>query len=430
MELTETDVKSIIRDEVRAGLAEKIIEGGEKANEDLKRRQLDGDLKGVDVSTIVARAVEQEMRNGGYAFPRAVGDRERGIVAHDPHGGRGLDAMRCLLVHAESKLNRVTPVEAAKRRAESDADFARVARAMSEGSFASGGALIPAPAMGEFIEMLYAATVTGALGVRHIDINRSLDLGKQTGSATAYMVGEAANITPSTPATGTISLKAKKQAALVAVSNEMMRNPSAGALAFVRDDLIRVMALKQDLNILRGSGTEFTPKGIKNWIASANSNAQSGTALANKVADLVKAIRLVDESDIGLTAAGFAMHPRVKWDLMATLDSNGNHVFLAWLMSNQLYGFPVKTTSQIPKNLGGGTNESEVYFGQWSDCIVGDDPNQTELEAFMNGTFYDGSAVVSGISTDQSVVRALSGYDVAVRHNTSFSMVTGVTWGG
>ena len=51
-----------------------------------------------------------------------------------------------------------------------------------------------------------------------------------------------------------------------------------------------------------------------------------------------------------------------------------------------------------------------------------------EVEAFPGGTYFDGSALQSGISRDQTVLRALSKHDIAMRHNLAASLLTGVLW--
>ena len=94
------------------------------------------------------------------------------------------------------------------------------------------------------------------------------------------------------------------------------------------------MAVRRDLSFFRGAGDTFQPKGLNKFINSNNQFASAGTTTANKVADLVKAIRLVDESNvIGRynVMPGFAMSPRSKWSIFASLDSNSNLTFAAML---------------------------------------------------------------------------------------------------
>lgn len=409
---TTPDIRSMVRDAVQPVLAEKMLEAQALAVEEAKRRGATGTPP---VST--------------DAFRGAEGDRRTAFVRNDPHKGLGLDFARAVKIAAVAKMEGRSAADVAKDFQRVNPGYGEVVRALAEGSFAQAGALAQPQATSEFIELLYANTALDKLGARPFSFNSSIEMGKMNSSAVAYWQGEGQNIVPSQPGVGQLAMKRKKLTAIVPLTNELLRNPSVGADTFVRDDLVRIMALKRDLAGIRGTGTEYQPKGVKNWMAAANANAQTGTALSNIVADLMKAIRLVDESDVPMTRPGFLMTPRVKWFLSGLLDGNGNHVFLAMLQSGNLYGFPVVTTTQVPNNLGGGT-ETEVYFGSWDELIAGSDSSHPlTVETFVNGTYHDGSAVVSGISNDESVIRAIEGVDFMARHNKSFSMITGVTWG-
>ena len=85
-------------------------------------------------------------------------------------------------------------------------------------------------------------------------------------------------------------------------------------------------------------------------------------------------------------------------------------------------------TTQIPTNLGAGSDESEVYFGDANECTVGED-TQMEADAFPNGTYYDGSAFQSGINNDETVIRVQAFHDFLQRQAKAWSILTTVTWG-
>lgn len=422
-EISLQDMKSIIADGVRAELAKQATDAVDQAAEAAKRAKREG--------------TEAELLNAARGgTPGATVDKRTLQVLHDPHKGKGLGFARAVKAMAVAQLDRRAPKDVANAWAKQNADYAVIAdvldtqeRAFLQGNAAQGGALVPPEMASEVIELLYPATVALALGARTVDFTSSLNFGKITAGATVGYVGEATNITPSQPTTGELRLSGKKAAALVPVSNEMLRNPAVGADALIRDDLLRAIAVRRDLSFFRGAGDTYQPKGMNKWLAAANSFAQTGTALANKIADLVKAIRLVDESNVlmGMMPA-FAMSPRTKWALFSTVDSNGNLVFAAMLSAGNIFGAPVGVTTSVPNNLGGGS-ESEVYCGAFGDAIMGfDQSTPLAVEAFPNGTFFDGSNLVSGISADLTPIRLLEGHDVLLRHDTSFSQITGVTW--
>jgi HK97 family phage major capsid protein len=416
-ELDAKQLESVISDAVGKKLADFAIDQKREADERFAKFVADNKLD-------VGRMLREEMAKG----TGAQGDRERGVVTFDPHKGKGLDFARMVRCIGEAKRSGKSPVAVAEEYGKAGIEgYSELARGLTEGNFGSMGFKVPVQVSNEFIGLLYPQTVCLELGARTMEFKGSLIIGKQNQGATVYYVGEAQNITPSTPSGGTLEFKRKTAAAIVPIANTLLRNPSVGADTFLRDDLLQAIANKRDLSMLRGPGTEYQPRGLKNAIASANINGIAGATLANKVADLIGMIALVDGADVPLTRGGFAMNPRTKWALAATLDGNGNYVFLPMLAMGNLYGFAYKTSTAIPKNLGGGSNESEVYFGQWPELLLGIETD-LEIEMFPNGTFFDGSALVSGISSDQSVIRALEGHDVLLRRNNAFSMLTGVTY--
>ncbi|GMV19017.1 MAG: hypothetical protein AMXMBFR56_72410 [Polyangiaceae bacterium] len=424
--VTLQDMKSIIADNVRAELARTAQDAVEKAADAAARAKREG-----TEAALVAGAT-------GGNVQRATVDQRTLQVLHDPHKGKGLGFARAIKAMAVAQIDRRSPQDVANVWAkQGHRDYAVIAdalaeqsRAWTQGALTAGGSLVPTEMASEVIELLYPATVALRLGARTIDFSGSLSLGKVTAGASIGYVGEASNITPSQPTTGELRLTGKKAAALVAVSNEMLRNPNVGADAVIRDDLLAALAVRRDLSFFRGAGDTYQPKGMNKWLAAANSFGQAGTTTANKIADLVKAIRLVDESNVLADGSmpAFAMSPRTKWGLFATVDGNSNLVFAAMLSAGNIFGAPVAQTTSIPNNLGGGT-ESEIYCGKFSDAIIGfDQANPLQLEAFPNGTYFDGSSLVSGISADQTPIRLIEGHDVLLRHDTSFSQITAVTW--
>lgn len=411
MSIDLNELKSVIRDSVSATLAEKATTAVDVAAEAARQAKAEGrDLLG-------------ELRNQAEKPVAKLGDE------------RGLGLARAVKAQLVGKATSRDAKDVAHAWAkEGHRHYAAVAdslaeRGMAEGSFSAGGSLVPSPAMGDFIELTYARTLALELGARRIDINRAMDLGKMSAGATVYYVDEATNITPSQPTTGKVSLSAKKAAAIVPMSNELLRNPSVGADALVRDDLVRAMANRRDLSFFRGTGASGQPRGMLYWRDSGNTDGQGGTTVADKVADLIQMIRMVDESNVGLERAAFVMAPRTKWGLASTYDATSGLIFASMLASGTLFGFPVGATTAIPKNLGGGGAESEIHFGAFDDAIMAfDSATPTTVEVFPNGTFHDGSGLVSGISSDQSVVRIIEAHDVALRHANAWATLTAVTW--
>ena len=93
-----------------------------------------------------------------------------------------------------------------------------------------------------------------------------------------------------------------------------------------------------------------------------------------------------------------------------------------------LRGYPVKKTTQIPVNLGGGSDESEIYFADFADVVVGEVPGLI-LGVSTEASYTSGSSTVSAFQNDQTLILAIERHDMNLRHLESVGVMTGVTWG-
>ncbi len=425
MSMTVKDLGKIIKDNVDAAIADKMLGAEQEA-----RGAFDAAMKRGDPE-FMAKVAKLASGQAPTREDRLAQFRQ-GI---DPRKGAGLAFARSVRAIAHAKRSGSKPQDIAgewakrgfqgyREVAEELSGFEK--RALEAGTLSGAGVLIPEQMSAEFIELLYAATVATSLGARELDFQGSLTLGRLNSGATVGYVGEEQNITPSQPGVGAIKLTGKKAAGLVPITNELLAMPSVGADAMVRDDLLTAMGLRRDLSFYRGTGAETQPKGVQSWIKAGNKFNQTGTTLANVVADYCNLAKLVEESNIPMDSAAYVMAPRTFWGLAKLLDSNGNFVFMPMLMAGNLFGFRFAKTTQIPTNISG--SQSQVFFGVHSDVILGRDSTRPlEVEVQPNGAYWNGSAVVAGFSNDTTPIRVIESHDVAARHDNSFALMEQVT---
>lgn len=309
-------------------------------------------------------------------------------------------------------------------------------RALNTINFTEGGALIPAEYSSEFIALLRNATVIRRMSPPSVTVASKLDIKKQTSGATAYWVGEGQAITPSQQAFGGISLTPKKLAALVPITNDLARNPSAGAEALVRDDLTRAMAIKEDLTFLFGVGGEYSPRGITSLVAAANmyaATAVSATAptLAEVKTEVSKAKKTMKLGNVPMTRMFWVTSPSVEGYLTSITDGFGTAIFQSALeAANPTFmGYPFFVTNQVAENLGAGGNESRLFLIDADQLILVDSSTLPfTVEAFPNATYDNAGTLESGVSNDSSVIRSMQGVDFNMRYNTA-AVVVQLRWG-
>jgi len=312
-----------------------------------------------------------------------------------------------------------------------------MAKSLNESVFAAGGALVPEEFMNELIPLLRAKTTVRALGATSIPMNRgSLTMPFQSAASTANYIGELQNIPPSQPTYGQLALSAKKLVNLVPISNDLLQDSSFNVDSLVRDDMVRTMSLREDIAFIRDTGAANTPRGMRFWAPAANVNLQTLPAaptLASITNDLFDTILILENGNIPLDRAGWIMTPRTKSGLMRLRDGNGNFVYRDEMLRGQLLGFRYETTTQIPNNLDasglGNNNESEIYFADFASLVIAES-SQLQVSVYEGGAFNDGGGVVSGISTDQTVIRAIARHDFGARQQgREIAVMTAVTIG-
>lgn len=308
-----------------------------------------------------------------------------------------------------------------------------IEKAMSAGDPTAGGFLVPIEFSADVIELLRASAVVRSLGPTTIPMRSgTLKVPKITAGSAAAYVGESVNIGKTEVDTGQITLTFKKLAALVPVSNDLIRYAAPSADAIVRDDLIRSMATREDLAFIRNDGTSGTPKGLKNWIHADNKFAANGTVnLANVTTDLGTAMQKLMDADIPLIMGqnmagaidarpGWLFHPRA-WKYLTTVQTGlGTHAFRDEMLRGTLWGYPYRVSTQV--------ENTTVYFVAFAHTVIGESLGLI-VDASQEAAYHDGNAVVAAFSQDQTVIRVLSEHDFAMRHDKGGALITGVTWG-
>jgi HK97 family phage major capsid protein len=304
-----------------------------------------------------------------------------------------------------------------------------IAKALAASDAASGGFLVPEQYSSEVIELLRPESVVRRANPMMATLaNGSVTLPKITGGATAQFIGENQNAPKTQPSFGQLKLTARKLAALVPISNDLIRygNPSADSI--VRDDLIAAMAVREDAAFLRDSGISGTPVGMRYLAPTENVITANATVnLDNVTVDLGKLSLALKVANVRFRRPAVFMAPRSEQYLMDVRDGNGNYAFRAEMNNGTLRRIPYFVSNQIPTNLGSG-DDSEIYLVDMADFVVADALNVV-LDTSTEAAYMDGSEMKAAFSLDQTVIRAIHEVDCGARHDASIAVLSGVTWG-
>lgn len=315
-------------------------------------------------------------------------------------------------------------------------DAIRQKAAMAATSPTDGGFLIPEQFSQDVIELLRPMSVVRSLAGRTLPMpTGTLNIPKITDGSTAYYQGENTNATKSALKTGNLKMTWKKLIALVPLSNDLVRYSSPGADAIVRTDMVRAIAQRENQAFLRDTGTDAGPKGLRYWANQSTNilDVSNTTWTTQTVAtDLGRCVLRLVDANVPLSKPGWLFAPRT-WNYLRMLQTTtGAFIYQAEMNNGLLLGYPFKWSTQIPTNLsdhGRTTNggETEIYFADFDDVIIGD-AMSLRVDASMEATYVDGGNTVSAFSQDQTVVRAITEHDFAVRRDVSVMVLNGVCW--
>lgn len=342
-----------------------------------------------------------------------------------------------------------------------------VTKALSTSSGSAGGFIVPPGLYGEIIPLLRAKAVVRSAGPRNIPMPRgTMTLPGQGSAASAKYGAENKAIGNSQQTLNQIVASYKKLTALVPVSNDMMRYADPAVDAFVRDDLVQVIALTEDQAFILSDGTQDTPRGYlsfangwvgKNsgtvgvWLTTAAStfavngadpaNSTGGNfitstanyTLATVSAELGGAINRLDTANVPEDKRVWFMHPRSYNYLFNVQNSLGIYVFRDELVKGTLLGYPFKKTTQIGNNYwdASATNKdlSFVFLVEMTEDMILDSM-QLQLAVSTDGSYVDSltGATISAFQNDQTLIRAIAEHDHQMRHQASVAVIQGVRW--
>jgi HK97 family phage major capsid protein len=307
-------------------------------------------------------------------------------------------------------------------------DMGHIVANMEQSTNTKGGFLVDTAYSADFIDILRPRVVIRAMGARTVPMpDGNLTTRKKTAGTSASYIGERLPAPKTAATVDQITMAAKRLTAIVPITNQLIRRASMNVQMMIRDDLVEAVSIKEDQQFLRGTGSATAPAGLRSLTNALNIFAANATVnLVNITNDLMKLRLRVINANVPMTEAGYIMSPRVALFLEALRDGNGNKAFPE-MAEGRLGIYPFMTTTSVPDNLGAGT-ESEVYFGDFAQFMIGD-TEQIMLAASDVAAYDDAGTIRAAFSNDETVVRVIAEHDTQVRYDLAFAVLTTVTWG-
>ena len=243
-------------------------------------------------------------------------------------------------------------------------------KALSEGTAADGGYLFPDEFLAELVRPLSDSPRARAL-VRVVTMRRDvMKIPTLTSGPQVYWTAENAAKTTTTAAFYEATLTARKAAAILYASDELIEDSEyIDVVQLIITLFAEAIGREEDRVILRGNGTT-EPTGIVTARAAGTiaSAACSGNLDGDDIIDLVYLLPAKYRN-----GSSFIVHPNNVKELRKLKDSNGQYIWEPSLkegVPDRLMGYPVNEFYDMP--------ESEMLFGNWKLCYyLGDRKKMT-----------------------------------------------------
>jgi HK97 family phage major capsid protein len=185
-------------------------------------------------------------------------------------------------------------------------------------------------------------------------------------------VNENASITSSKPTVQTITLTPKKGAAIVVISNELLKDANINIAGYVMGKIAQAKGTSEDAQFFAGTGSPFT--GVYDPSNTFGSVELTSTTSAGSLVyqDLLNTIAGIDQNF--LTGAAWYFH-RTILPVVAGLADDNNRPLLEPAFGDlpmRLLGFPVRLIENAPTLSSVTGGKPFIVLGNLENSYIGD----------------------------------------------------------
>ena len=247
------------------------------------------------------------------------------------------------------------------------------AKTMSEGVDSEGGYLVPEEFRATLIRLVETYGDARKVATVLPMSKDELRMPKLVSGVTVYWVNEGANITPSTVTLGRVSLVAKKLAALVPVTSELLEDSSIAIANLLANLFAEAMAEEEDRVAFAGNTGAGDP-----FDGVLHASGVNQVVMAENNFNAINADYLLDLTSAVPSAAAkrgmFVMHRTVFDKVRKLKDSNGDYIWQkpSAAAPGTIWGYPYVLTDVMPGMADSGANKPFVAFGDFRQLYIGD----------------------------------------------------------
>jgi len=275
----------------------------------------------------------------------------------------------------------------------------------------------------EFVEVYQARQVTRQAGVRVLPCTGApVNIPKATSSVTKYWTTQNATITASDVTPAQLQLTPKFLTARSQFSRFLFQSSAGTAEDIIRNDMAAVMAVAIDDAVLEGGGTD-EPSGMA---ATASINTVTAGNEAITMADLRDMEYELQKDNAKFIKPAWFMNPRT-WHAVSELliNSETNHFLFSaqpeMAVKQSILGYPVYITTSVSitnSSTDSGDDHANVILADMNDVILAEWEGIDLAATDVGGNAWAQNAIE---------VRAIATVDVGVRNPNSICLLSDTT---
>lgn len=239
-------------------------------------------------------------------------------------------------------------------------------RALAEGTDSAGGYTVPDILSSRLIDLMRSNNVAIQAGAMTVPLTSdTTHIARLLTDPTPAWRAENASIGESDPTFGRVVFEPKSLAVIVRVSRELLED-SLNIETALPQILAASMAQELDRVVFLGLGSSNEPSGLDTL---ADVQELAHDAAITSYSPLLTARRnLMRENASGITA--HVMHPDTEAVFGGLVDTTNQPLNYPAVLDRPN---PMRwlTTTQLPTDLGGGSNETTIYAGDFTQLAVG-----------------------------------------------------------
>ncbi len=250
-----------------------------------------------------------------------------------------------------------------------------------------GGLFIHPEIQEQIVPLIRKKAVIRSLNPTVVNLpnTNTLELPRQTQAAEAAWVGEEEDISSAVSQEvewGDLELSLRTVAGFASVPNTLLEDATPAVDRLIREDLSKVIALKEDKAFLEGTGGK-QPLGLKNRpeIDSSSLGAKLD-ASGNGFDDLIDMQTSIENN--GGDYNVWLMNPTMKGYIRKLTDNDDKNIWQAGDVTrdepDRLLGLPVRYTRQIPVGTAG-NGATYIVLGDFSEFLIAQKRDGISMDA-------------------------------------------------